>query len=263
VKIRLTYAYNGANFSGSQTQPNGKSVEDALNLALARHGIFERVISSGRTDRGVHALGQISTTHCGDFWDLQNLKKRLNFHLRPYIFIKKIECVSEDFQPRFDAKSRVYAYVLNHANFSPFMADFCHFCEHVDVNVINEILRVFVGKHDFTGFMKSDSDEKSPVREIFHAYAFSHKDYTIIKFCANGFLRSQVRLMVANALFALRKIEKMDLKFDSDLSKFDKNLDTGFNMDLAQICREILRIDTPLTRIPAPPNGLYLQRVFY
>ena len=129
MKIRLTYAYNGTNFSGSQTQPNGKSVEDTLNLALARHGIFERVISSGRTDRGVHALGQISTTHCGDFWDLQNLKKRLNFHLRPHIFIKKIECVSEDFQPRFDAKFRVYAYVLNHANFSPFMADFCHFCE--------------------------------------------------------------------------------------------------------------------------------------
>ena len=139
------------------------------------------------------------------------------------------------------------------------MADFCHFCEHVDVNVINEILRVFVGKHDFTGFMKSGSDEKSPVREIFHAYAFSHKDYTIIKFCANGFLRSQVRLMVANALFALRKIEKMRLNLNSKFGKIDAN----FNGDLVQICREILRINAPLTRIPAPPNGLYLQRVFY
>ena len=111
--------------------------------------------------------------------------------------------------------------------------------------------------------MKSGSDEKSPMREIFRAYAFSHKDYTIIKFCANGFLRSQVRLMVANALFALRKIEKMYLKSNSNLSKFGKNLDENFNGDLAQICREILRIDAPLTRIPAPPNGLYLQRVFY
>ena len=129
----------------------------------------------------------------------------------------------------------------------------------VNINVLNEILHIFIGKHDFTGFMKSGSDEKSPVREIFRAYAFSHKDYTIIKFCANGFLRSQVRLMVANALFALRKIEKMRLNLNSKFGKIDAN----FNGNLVQICREILRIDTPLTRIPAPPNGLYLQRVFY
>ena len=62
MKIALTYAYNGAKFSGSQTQPSGLAAEDCLNAALARVGINERVISSSRTDKGVHALAQVSAT---------------------------------------------------------------------------------------------------------------------------------------------------------------------------------------------------------
>jgi len=232
VKIRLIYSYNGAKFGGSQTQPDKKSVEDALNLALSHVGIFEGVISSSRTDKGVHAKRQVSTTHCLDFWDLDELKRRANRHARPHINILKIERVEDDFQVRFSARARSYIYVINHAKFSPFLGEFCHFYPEFETAKFNEILKIFEGKNDFTNFMKLGSGTKSPVREIYRAKARKFGRCTFIYFKANGFLRSQVRLMVANAL---------------------KSLESGENLSLSR----------PLTRIPAPPNGLYLSKVFY
>lgn len=231
-KIRLIYSYNGANFSGSQRQPHDISVEDALNLALNRVGIFEPIISSSRTDKGVHALSQVSTTHCLGFWNLERLRELINRHSHPYIHIKKIEFVSEIFHPRYDATSRSYAYILNHDTYKPFLADFCYFYPKIDLNSLNSSLEIFKGEHDFSNFMKVGSDTKSPIREISQSFAYRHKNLTIIKFRANGFLRSQVRLMVANALKSAKNGEKFS-------------------------------IDRAITRIPAPPNGLYLQRIFY
>ena len=225
IKIKLTYAYNGAQFCGLQTQPHGRSVEDALDSALARLGIFERVITSSRTDKGVHALNQVSTVHCASFWQIARLRDLINRHAAPYIFVKKIEVVSEDFQPRYDAKMRSYRYVLNHGEFDPFLSDFCLFHKKVDLRALNAALRVFVGRHDFSAFMKSGSDVKSCVREIYAAYAFAHKNCTIIKFRADGFLRAQVRLMVANALKSLAN-EQIDPLL-KDIVKYQLNEPSG------------------------------------
>ena len=232
MKIKLIYSYNGAKFSGSQTQPNGEAVEDSLNTALAHAGIFERVISSSRTDTGVHALGQASTTHCGDFWELGTLYNQINRHLSPYIRIKRIQKVDESFQVRFDAVARSYAYVLNHDKFSPFLSDFCHFCKKPDLGRLNQNLQIFKGKNDFSNFMKVGGSSSSPVREIYEARAYEWRNLTIIKFKANGFLRSQVRLMVANAIIATQN-------------------------------RQNFSLQAPLTRKPFPASALYLQRVFY
>ena len=86
MKIALIYSYDGSKFCGSQTQPNLNAVEDKLNLALNRVGIFQKVISSSRTDKNVHALNQVSTTEIGDFFhDLNHLKNLINHHAKPYI----------------------------------------------------------------------------------------------------------------------------------------------------------------------------------
>lgn len=243
MKIAIFYSYNGSKFSGSQTQPNLNTVEDRLNLALNHIGIFEPVISSSRTDKGVHALMQVSTTHCGDFWDLNKLKYQLNKHSAPFIKISKVICVNESFHPRYGAKARQYAYFISLDEFNPFLADFVTYKKSVNLELLNKALKHFIGEKDFKIFRKTGSNEKSTIREIYQAKAYQRRIYglnlIVIKFKANGFLRSQVRMMVANALFAAKN--------EANLNKFKSNLD----------------LQIPCTKIPAPAQGLYLQKIFY
>ncbi len=250
MKIALTYAYNGAKFSGSQTQPSGLAAEDCLNAALARVGINERVISSSRTDKGVHALAQVSATHCGDFWssNLNYLLGQINRHAAPHLLVREIREVAEDFHPRYDARARSYRYLLCHDEQNAFLADFAYFCPRPDLDALNATLTALKGERDFADFHKSGSDEKSTVRRLTHSCAYRATrfgalagDFTIIKFEANGFLRSQVRMMVANAL-----------KIATEPSNLDSNL-------------KYLRSNPPrtITKIPAPACGLYLKKVIY
>ncbi|WP_081046759.1 tRNA pseudouridine(38-40) synthase TruA [Campylobacter fetus] len=261
MKIALTYSYDGSKFKGSQTQPDKNAVEDCLNLALNRVGIFKPVISSSRTDKGVHAISQVSCVECGEFWNerFEWLKKQVNKHTKPYIYVKNIKKVSDEFHPRYDAVARSYRYIIYHNEKNVFLADYVHFYENLNIQRLNAALKLLIGKHDFKAFYKVGSDEKSTVREIFYAKAyqiyktkeakFSAKfdtkfktqkpTLTVINFKANGFLRAQVRLMVANALQAC--------KSDENLSQFISNF----------------KEQKPLTRMPSPPNGLYLKRIFY
>lgn len=252
MKIALKYSYDGSKFSGSQTQPNVQAVEDAINEALNHVGIYEPVLSGSRTDKGVHALSQISTVHCGDFWNLNRLKDQISRHLSPYINLKDIWIVDQDFHPRFSAIAREYRYIIYHGEKSPFLRDFVYFYPNLDLKRLNLALACFIGKQDFKPYYKVGSGEKSTIREIYKAYAyqiqksaFSINRYsdkpnlTIIKFKANGFLRAQVRLMVANAIKAATS---------------DKKLEEFIKLHKAQ---------KPLTKMPAPPNGLYLKKVFF
>ena len=232
VKLKLVYSYDGSKFSGSQSQPHGRGVEDVLRAALGRVGIFAPLISSSRTDKGVHALRQVSCVECTVHWELPRLKELINRHCAPYIFVQHISQVPRDFHPRYDAVARCYRYVLNHGRPSPFLSDFCVFYPRVDLAALNAALANFIGEHDFSEFMKSGSDIKSPVRELYVARTYSFRNLTLINFKANGFLRAQVRLMVANAL---------------------KSVQSGRKISFSRA----------LSRIPFPPNGLYLSSVSY
>ena len=232
VKLKLVYSYDGSKFSGSQSQPHRRGVEDVLRAALGRVGIFTPLISSSRTDKGVHALRQVSCVECTVHWELPRLKELINRHCAPYIFVRHISPVPRDFHPRYDAVARCYRYILNHGRPSPFLSDFCVFYPRVDLAALNAALANFIGEHDFSEFMKSGSDIKSPVRELYVARAYSFRNLTLINFKANGFLRAQVRLMVANAL---------------------KSVQNGRKISFSQA----------LSRIPFPPNGLYLSSVSY
>ena len=111
MKIQLIYSYDGSKFQGSQTQPHENGVEDELARALAHVGIFERVISSSRTDKSVHANNQSSSVVCGDhFKDLNRLQDLINHHAHPSIHIKRINLVDDSFQARYDAVARSYRY---------------------------------------------------------------------------------------------------------------------------------------------------------
>ncbi|MCD8212709.1 MAG: tRNA pseudouridine(38-40) synthase TruA [Campylobacter sp.] len=240
MKIRLIFSYDGSKFQGSQTQPHKNGVEDALYEALNRVGIFNKIISSSRTDKGVHATNQSASVECGEhFRDLTRLKSLINRHAHPFIHVKQINIADENFQARYDAKARLYRYIIDHGTYDVFRANYCIFMPKFDLNRANKLLKNFIGEHDFSAFMKTGSDTKSPIRTIYKAYCYEYKNKTVIVFKANGFLRGQVRLMVANLLKAL------SLKDGSE------------PLNLA------VKNQKPLTRIPAPPNGLYLSRIFY
>jgi len=308
VRLKLIFSYDGSKFQGSQTQPHENGVEDALGATLAHVGIFSKIISSSRTDKGVHANNQVACVECGEhFSDLTRLKVLINRHAHPAVHVKFISRMQDCFHPRYDATARAYRYVINHGEFSPFLAPYETFLPKFDLNLANELLALFVGEHDFSAFMKLGSDVKSPMRHVSKAFCYERGERTIIVFKANGFLRAQVRLMVASVLRALelaksgkfRQMQTQEFKFeraeaanlDANLVKFEKNTNLtaehvvcvaskfdAKNSNLNEVannCRdenflkakELLRQaiyeQKPLTRIPAPPNGLYLNRVFY
>ena len=278
MKIKLTYSYDGSKFQGSQTQPNGLGVEDALRAALARIGIVGELITSSRKDKGVHALNQVSCIECDErFSDLIRLKSLANRHTAPYIYIKKIERAKDSFHPRYDAKFRSYRYIFNHGEFSPWLAAYETFLPEFDVKKANEILSLFIGTRDFTAFMKLGSDVKTSVRDMKDAFCYRYGKRTIVVFKANGFLRSQIRLMVASLLKAVVLPDGKELiaatlklnqneKSSENTTQIPYKMRNGINLPLKNKDDAMTRKLADafiLTRMPAPAQGLYLHRIFY
>jgi tRNA pseudouridine38-40 synthase len=236
MRISLKLSYNGREFFGSQRQKEIKNtVLGELEHVLSELNIEQKVIASGRTDRGVHATGQICHIDLPEFWsDLDKLKIVLNSMLPAALHVESIKKVSDEFHARYSAKRRVYRYIIKEGESNPFEDNFVTFVKQVNFAKIQKDIKLFIGEHDFKYFMKSGSDIGSTTREIYKAFAYKHKGYTILNFEANGFLRSQVRLMVG-ALF------------DLDEDKIKEKLACKTNHKLK----------------PAKANGLYLAKIKY
>lgn len=167
MKIKIIFSYDGSAFLGSASQPHKKGVQDALSGALSHLGIVSPLLMASRTDKGVHASYAVASVGCGDhFVNLEYLQKQLNKFSHPFIHIKKIEKVKDDFEVRFDVKSREYRYIFSHSSYSPFMASYVHFYPKFDLDKANELLGFFVGKKDLKFFCKSGGDNKTTLREI-------------------------------------------------------------------------------------------------
>jgi tRNA pseudouridine38-40 synthase len=222
-----------------QIQPNKKTVEGEILKALNKININTKIYHSGRTDRGVHALNQVISFEIPDFWNLEKLKILLNKILYPSIYFKKIKLASSDFHPRFSAKKRSYRYLIS-KHFTPFNAKYSlYYPNKLNLNIINKALNVLTGKHDFEYFAKTGSNVNHYIREIYKAYAFEYKNFYIIKIIGNGFLRGQIRIIIDFLL----KINENKLTIN-DLKK---------QLNKKQLISKHL----------APPNGLYLERIWY
>jgi tRNA pseudouridine38-40 synthase len=188
----------------------------------------------------VHATHQMIHFDIPSFWhDVEKLRLSLNERIKPHVYIQKIELVDDAFHARFDAKKRLYRYILYHGTYQPIFANYALHVEQLDVCLINKCAKVFLGKHNFGFFKKSDGGKTKEEREIFKAGAYSHKNFTIIYFLGDAFLRSQIRLMCG----FLIKISNKELTID-DLKK---QLDRQDRVSTATI----------------PACGLYLSRVYY
>ncbi|OHE03152.1 MAG: tRNA pseudouridine synthase A, partial [Sulfurimonas sp. RIFCSPLOWO2_12_FULL_34_6] len=160
MRCTLTIAYNGTDFLGSQTQKSSKNtVLGQIEHVLKEINIDSKVIASGRTDRGVHATGQVCHIDLPPFWsDLQKLTKILNEMLPPSIHVKNIKAVDDSFHARYSAKKRLYRYVIKEAQSNPFEDNFVTFLDSVDFETLKKNIKLFQGEFDFKNFMKSGSD---------------------------------------------------------------------------------------------------------
>lgn len=240
MNIKITLAYDGSCFNGSQKQPNKNTVQDKLDEIFKVIGINEKINFSGRTDKNVHAYGQVVSLNIPHFWhNLSKLKQTLNQHLPNSIVINNIQEVDKLFHARFSAKKRVYRYIISTANPSPFQDKYVHFCKNIDEAKIKNAIKLFKGVHNFKYFSKNGSDPKSTIREIYNIKFYKYQNLYIFKFTANSYLRSQIRMMVSFLL----KISQDKLTIN--------DLQNQLN------CQKLISWTL------APPNGLYLTKVTY
>ncbi len=239
-RVKLTVAYDGSGFAGLQSQKStDNTVIGTFVQALRRLNIETIPVASGRTDAGVHASGQVMHLDVPAHWTPEKLHRALNHQLPPAVRIRRIEKAADDFHARFDAKRRIYRYVIAQSAPNPFEANLVLFSRPLDHKRLQAAMQLFVGTHDFDFFKKTGSDVTHYVRTIYRAFVYRRGKYLVLYFEADGFVRSQIRMMVD----ALLKVEAGD-------------------MSLRQL-KEQIDVQRRHTTGLAPPQGLYLAKVLY
>jgi tRNA pseudouridine38-40 synthase len=200
TRYKLTLEYDGGGFVGWQRQDNGPSVQEALEKAVAAF-CAETVTSfaAGRTDAGVHALGQVVHFDLAKETTADTVRDALNFHLKPApVSVLKAEAVGEDFHARFSAKARLYRYRIVNRR-PPLALDRGRawlVWGELDAAAMHDAAQVLVGHHDFTSFRATLCQAKSPLKTLDVLEVRRESDEIIVNARAQSFLHHQVRNMV-------------------------------------------------------------------
>jgi len=256
IIYKLKISYQGTRYEGWQVQPAPrKTVQGELNKALKK--IFKSddiyTLGSGRTDSGVHALGQVVKVIAPFFIEESSLKKALNSFLNLDIRVVDLSR-SEDFHPTIDAISKTYNYVFYQGDsLPPFLESrVCLIKEGLDWKKMEDASRFFIGTHDFINFSTKGTPVKTTVREIFDiSFEYGRADFFDFELCSSqvitvsfkgkGFLKQMVRLLVGALLESGKgKIDTKEIKEHLTCEAIDDKLG-------------------PV----APGHGLYLREVIY
>jgi tRNA pseudouridine38-40 synthase len=240
MRVKAVIAYDGSLYQGFQRQKStDNTVATALEKALRELQIDSPVTGSGRTDRGVHATGQVIHFDLPPYWhDLAKLQTVLNRKLSAIRF-KHLSRVPDSFHARFSAQKRTYRYLFKTERVSVFERNYCAHYDTFDAEILRKALSSFQGEHDFSSFHKTGSQIHTTIREIYHTDYRQRGAYHFLYFTANGFLRSQVRMMVEAAMQCARKelsLETLEVLIGGRGEGFQKL---------------------------APPQGLYLAHIGY
>ena len=238
---KLIIQYDGTDYAGWQYQENAVTIQQKIVEAI-KTLINENVnlIGSGRTDAGVHALGQVANFKSQQKMDLYKFKYSLNSILPKDISIIDIEKVHQEFHSRYDAKKRSYLYVIS-KNKSPFYDRFSYlYHSTLNCDILNTISRSFIGEHDFTSFCKKNTGTENKVCNIYDAHWKETGGLIFFLIEADRFLHGMVRTIVGTILFAAKN-----------------NFDNKF-------VHEILRAkDREAAGESVPAKGLFLYKVKY
>ncbi|MBQ7101505.1 MAG: tRNA pseudouridine(38-40) synthase TruA [Clostridia bacterium] len=241
--LLLTIKYLGTAYSGWQVQANAPSVQETLQDAVERlFGVRESVVGCSRTDAGVHANMYCCNIRTGSSLPCDVIVRGLNAHLPDDIAVLSCRDVEYDFHARYDCCGKEYIYIIHNSHIrDPFLLGRSwDFKKHIDTEFLNEQAQAFVGTHDFKAFCASGSSVQSTVRTVKSFRVTRDGENVIMSVSADGFLYNMVRIMVGT----LTDITLGRIKPDT----------------IPEIIASCERKNAGVT---APPQGLYLNRVYY
>lgn len=242
MRYLIRFSYDGTNFYGYQKQPSKRTVQGELEKALGTISKEKVTISaSGRTDALVHALNQYAHFDFNLNMNPENLQRALNSLLPNDIYIKEIRIVDSNFHARFCVKEKEYIYKINLGEYNPLMRNYIYQYNHpLNIIKMQEAIKYLEGKHSFKSFTKSTDQISNYEREIYITKITNDNNILTIMFRGNGFLRYMVRNMVGTLIsVGEEKIEPKELI-------------------------NILALeDRTKAKKTAPPEGLYLNNVYY
>jgi tRNA pseudouridine38-40 synthase len=243
-RYKLLIEYDGAPFVGWQVQDNGLSVQGVLSGAVAAFcGDSVDVKGAGRTDAGVHALGQVAHIDLGKAWDIDTVRDAINAHLRPHpVAVLAVEAVGDGFDARFSARKRHYVYrIINRrADLTLEGRRAWRAARPLDATAMRAAAQRLVGQHDFTTFRAAECQAKSPVKTLDRLDVTRDGEELRVHASARSFLHHQVRSMVGSL------VQVGEGRWSAD--------------DLAGA---LAARDRKACGPVAPPDGLYLVRVDY
>jgi tRNA pseudouridine38-40 synthase len=198
---KLLIQYDGTNYAGWQIQKNADTIQqritDAIEILLKQN---VNLLGSGRTDSGVHAIGQVANFRTENEIDIYRFKHSLNSILPLDISVLKMEEVNEDFHARFDAKKRSYLYSITQFK-SPFYKNFSYFYPaKINTNKLNDISNYFIGEKNFTSFCRKNEDIENKECEVYDIRWRKAGDLIFCYIQANRFLHGMVRTIIGTIL---------------------------------------------------------------
>ena len=246
TRYKATISYDGTLFAGFQRQPHARSVQEEIEKTLTRlnQGTPVTVHGAGRTDSGVHALGQVIHFDLPQARDEEKLRFALDTQTPEDIDFIRVEQVEDDFHSRYKKHSKTYEFIVDYGRpKNPMMRHYAaHYPYPLDVEKMQAAIRKLEGTHDFTGFTASGTSVEDKVRTITEARLVENAEHhrLAFTFSGNGFLYKQIRNMVGTLL-----------KIGND------------RMPIEQIDLILEKKDRNLAGPTAAPNGLYLKEIRY
>ena len=240
MRYLMTISYDGSKYYGFQRLNNNKSIQRELEDALSKIEKDKVLIKgAGRTDRGVHAIGQRVHFDLSVNISPERLVNATNSLLSKYIRVEDCTIVDKEFHARFNVKKKVYKYVINMGKFNPIYEDYVYnYCHKLDVKSMKKASRYLIGKHSYKVFVSGERDNYDS--EIYNIKFERTKDYLNIIFIGTSFYRYMVRNMVGALILVGRGkmcIDEFKNMVDSDSNKY--------------------------SYMTAPANGLYLESIKY
>ena len=241
--IKLTIEYDGKDFNGWQKQPTKLNIQGTIEQAIKQlTGEDVELNASGRTDAGVHALGQVANFKTNSQIPIEKFAIAINSKLKRSIVIKKAEEVDERFHSRLSCKKKTYRYIINNSpeGTAIYRNLETHIPQKLDLSQMKKAIKYFEGEHDFKAFKASGTSSKSSVRTIYKADIYQENEKIFIEITGNGFLYNMVRIIVGTLVeVGLGKIKPEKI---IDIIQQEKRENAGKTF---------------------PPNGLYLLKVMY
>lgn len=243
--LKLTLEYDGTDFSGWQTQPNKRTVQTTLEEAFKRLiGKKVAVVGAGRTDAGVHAMGQVAHVVIPEtsLKSFKDLRYSLNSVLPDDVSVLKIERAPKGFHAIRSAKKKIYVYQIWNSPVKPALdrRTVWPIWEKLDLAAMKKGTKPLLGEHDFSAFEGAQASTVTKVRTIFDIKIKNSHKLILIEFCGSGFLKHMVRNIVGTLVEVGRGRRKPE-----ELSKIIKSKD---------------RRKAGQT---APPQGLFLKKIYY